>query len=552
MPARRPKVRLPAALAALASLLAAAASVSCSPPSADAQEPSAALGQPREGGTLRMLMEGPTSLDPADADSVYNSLPVGQLFDGLVAIDPGMRIVPALASEWTISRDGRVYTFRLRPNVVFHDGTPLTSDDVVYSFRRCVSPGHGESNIAASYIDVIEGMPDFIAGRSRDLSGVTAVGPLQVRITLERPYSSFLQALALDGLRVVPRRLIERIGDAAFDRAPVGTGPFVFSEWTRDHLMLHANPTYWGGKPHLDGVEIVFLPEGAMDTGVEPFLRGEIDLFEAGSSEALDRLGRDPHARIHRFQELNVSFLGLGVKHPPLDDVRVRRAIAHAIDRDALVAASPSTRRIATGILPPGLQCYAPEPKVLAYDPAESRRLLAEAGHPGGRGLPPIELVTITRTGAAARMTESIIKDLAAVGLAVKVSEVSWSDLNKRIDAHSAPLFKLSWVADINDPDSFLRSTFETGGQANFFAYSDEETDTLLAQGEREMNPMKRARIYRDVERRILEQAPLVPLYHPIDALATQSYVHGLEPGPLGISVLELEKVWFSGRERGH
>jgi len=286
-----------------------------------------------------------------------------------------------------------------------------------------------------------------------------------------------------------------------------------------------------------------------MDSGVEPFLRGEIDLFEAGSSEVLHRLERDPHARIHRFQELNVTFLGLGVKHPPLDDVRVRRAIAHAIDRDAIVQASARTRRAATGILPPGLQCYAPEPKVLDFDPAESRRLLAEAGHPGGQGLPPIELVTISRTGAAARMTESIIRDLAAVGIVIQLRDISWAELNRRVDAHSAPLFKLSWVADLNDPDSFLRSTFETAGQSNFFSYSDPQTDALLAQGEREMNPMTRARIYRDVEKRILDQAPLVPLYHPIDALATQSYVHGLEPGPLGISVLDLQKVWFSNRE---
>lgn len=496
-----------------------------------------------------MVMEAPTSLDPVDADSVYNSLPVGQIFDGLVAIDAGMRIVPALARQWTISRDGRVYTFRLRPNVTFHDGSPLTSEDVVFTFRRCVSPGHAQSNIAASYVDVIEGMPDYMAGRRSDLTGVRAEGPLTVRITLERPYASFLQVLALDGLRIVPQRLIERIGNKRFDRAPVGTGPFVFSAWTPDHLSLKASPSYWGGKAHLDGIEIAFLAEGEMDAGVERFLRGEIDLFEAASSEALQRLGGDPHVRIHRFQELNTSFLGLGVKNPPLDDVRVRRAIAHAINVDAIVKDSPRTRRAATGILPPGLQCYSPEPKVLAYDPDESRRLLEQAGHPRGARLPPIELVTITRTGAAARMTESICKDLAAVGLVTRVRELSWTELNERIDSHSAPLFKLSWVADLNDPDSFLRSPFESDGPSNFFGFSDPETDDLLRAGEREMNPMTRARIYRTIEKRILEQAPLIPLYHPVDTLATRGYVHGLEPGPLGISLLDLEKVWFSGPE---
>jgi ABC-type transport system substrate-binding protein len=367
-----------------------------------------------------------------------------------------------------------------------------------------------------------------------------------VRITLERPYASFLQVLALDGLRIVPHALIERVGEKGFARAPAGTGPFLLSAWASDHLSLRANSRHWGGRPHLDGVDIGFLPEGDMDSAVDRFLNGEIDLFEASSTETLERLEKDHGSRIHRFQELNVTFLGLGVTHPPLDDVRIRRAIAHAIDAGAIVRDSARTRRAATGILPPGLQCYSPEPKVLAYDPDESRRLLAQAGHPGGRGLLPIELVTISRSGAAARLTESICKDLAAVGIVVRVREVSWSGLNERIDSHTAPLFKLSWVADINDPDSFLRSPFESGGSSNFFGYSDAGTDELLRQGEREMNPLTRARIYRTIEKRVLDQSPLVPLYHQVDALATKSYVHGLEPGPLGISVLDLERVWFS------
>lgn len=492
-----------------------------------------------------MLLEAPTSLDPVDADSVYNSLPVGQIFDGLVAVDAGMRVVPALARQWTISRDGRTYVFRLRPGVRFHDGSPLTSDDVVFTFRRCVSKD-AQSNIAAAYVDVIEGMADFAAGRRADLPGVTADGPLVVKITLDRPYASFLQVLALDGLRIVPRRLIERIGDQRFDRVPVGTGPFALSSWTADHLSLKANPSYFNGRPHLDGVEIDFLRNGEMDSGVEPFLRGDIDLLEAGSTETLARLEGDPRTRIHRFQELNITFLGLGVTHPPMDDVRIRRAIAHAIDRAAIVRDSLRTRRAATGILPPGLQCYSPEPKVLAYDPSESRRILAQAGHPDGKGLPPIDLVTTSRTGAAARLTEMIRRSLAAVGIQARIVELSWAELNQRIDSHTAAMFKLSWVADLNDPDSFLRSPFESGGTTNFFGFSDPDTDALLKEGEREMNPVTRAHLYREIEQRIIDQAPIVPLYHPVSALATHSHVHGLEPGPLGISVLDLEKVWFS------
>jgi ABC-type transport system substrate-binding protein len=143
-------------------------------------------------------------------------------------------------------------------------------------------------------------------------------------------------------------------------------------------------------------------------------------------------------------------------------------------------------------------------------------------------------------------MTESIRRDLAAVGIDVRLRELSWAELNERIDSRTAPMFRLSWVADINDPDSFLRAPFQSGGSTNYFGFSDAATDDLLRQGEREMNPVTRARLYRDAEKRIVDLAPVIPLFHPVSALATRSNVRGVEPGPLGISVLDLENVWFA------
>ena len=132
----------------------------------------------------------------------------------------------------------------------------------------------------------------------------------------------------------------------------------------------------------------------------------------------------------------------------------------------------------------------------------------------------------------------------------MRLREVSWAKLNERIDSREAPMFRLSWVADIDDPDSFLRAPFQSGGSTNYFGFADGPTDELLRQGEREMNPVTRAHIYREAEKRIVDLAPMVPLFHPVNALATQSHVRGVEPGPLGISVLDLEKVWFSAPEK--
>jgi ABC-type transport system substrate-binding protein len=231
---------------------------------------------------------------------------------------------------------------------------------------------------------------------------------------------------------------------------------------------------------------------------------------------------------------------------PPLDDVRVRRAIACAIDRKSLAGLAPATRREAQGILPPGLPSYSPTPKALPFDREAARHLLAEAGHPGGRGLAPLRLYTGQRgSSEVAKSLAQLRSDLAAVGITLEVHEVTWHELSGRLEGHTAPSFQLGWVADLPDPDSFLRTLFEPGGSANYFDFLDKETGRSLQRGASETNPLERARIYRDLEKSVLDKAPLVPLYHPIGVIASRRTVHGFKPGPMGIAALNLEHVWI-------
>jgi ABC-type transport system substrate-binding protein len=492
---------------------------------------------------LRLVQERLESLDPVCADSVYESLVVNQIFDGLVALDPGLHIVPALAASWIISPDGREYTFHLRDHVRFQDGRPLSAHDVVYTLRRLLAPAHANARLASPYMAIVAGARDYSAGRSDELPGVEALDAGTVRIRLEHPYLAFLDALALDGLRIVPQHVIERVGEAAFARAPVGTGPFRLESWDEDGLRLAAWAEHFRGRPHLDGVHVSFPRPSEPDAGVGRFLSHELDAIEVGSDH-LDAVAREPGVVVHRYQELSVHFLGLSTAIPPLDDVRVRRAIAHALDRAALAADAPLTRRAATGILPPGLPGYSPAVKTLPYDPAESRRLLREVD-PDEAGLAPIELLAAGATPGSRRMVERVRADLAAVGLRLAVREADWSELGRRIDERTAQAFMLGWIADLGDPDSFLSSLFATGGAVNYFRFEDAETARLLADGARELNPVERARIYREAESRILSLAPVVPLHHSIGALAVQAGVHGLEPGPMGLCGLDLERVWI-------
>ena len=500
---------------------------------------------PLRGGVFRMLVEAPHCLDPVSVDSVYDALPVGQIFDGLVALDAGLNVVPALADTWKISRDGRIYEIHLREGVRFHDGTPLTAADVVFSLRRLLDPEHAPNTIGASYLMVVDGAAAYSAGRSRELPGVVALDPTRVEIRLARPYLSFLYVLAMDDLRIVPEKVLKAMGEKAFRRAPVGTGPFRFASWTDVELRLDANPEYFAGAPYVDQVVIMFPRPDEHDAGNSRFAHGEIEIVEP-TSDTLPTMLADPAIEVHRYQDLSLSFLGMNTGVPPLDDVRVRRAIAHAVDRHALAALAPSKRREAQGILPPGLPSYSPAAKALPFDREAASRLLGEAGYPGGRGLRALRFYTAQPgSSEVVKSIKELHDDLAAIGINLEVHQVSWRELNNRVAGHDAPMFQLGWVADLPDPDSFLRSLFEPGSSANYFDFHDDETGQALERGASETNPLERARIYRDLEKAVLDKAPLVPLFHPIGVIASRRNIRGLKPGPLGIGSLDLEHVWI-------
>ena len=503
---------------------------------------------PARGGVVRILQEVSQTLDPMAASSVYEALSIDQIFDGLVAVGPNLQILPGLADTWTISKDNLEYTFHLRSGVRFHDGSEFDSDDVEFTIRRVLSSKRRPRSIAFSYLSAVAGAMDFAEGRRGDLPGVETPDPRTVRIRLERPYLSFLEVLAMDGMRIVPSDVVERVGDEAFGRSPVGTGPFRLESWNAGGIRLVANLDHFGGLPRLDAVEIVFRGD-EVDVHGERFESGEVDVFDVGGSD-LQKVREDPRIRVFRYHELSLMFFGLMTGAPPLDDVRVRRAIAHAIDREAIVKMSP-LRRTAVGILPPGMPAYSPSVKTLAHDPARARELLREAGYPDGRGLRPVEFVVTSAGPMAEALYDKFRSDLADVGIPVEFERVTWPELSRRVDEHTAPAFTLGWTADLHDPDTFLRTLFLSGDEGNFFELKDDECEALLEAGAREMNPVERARIYREVERRILDLAPIIPLFHTVATLAVRSGIHGIEPGPLGLAGVDFERVWIEGEGGG-
>jgi ABC-type transport system substrate-binding protein len=500
---------------------------------------------PVSGGTLRLIQEIPAGLDPVHSESVYESLPINQIFDTLVSTDTALNVVPALADTWTISRDGLNYEFHLRRDVRFHDGESLDADDVLFTFNRVLREGGTDSLAYPSLLPIL-GAEAVAKGSADRLAGLVKLNDATVRFTLTQANPLFLEQLAMDNLAIVPEHLLAGRDGSEFSRAPIGTGPFAFAAWDDSALLLRRNPAYFRGPAHLDEVRLNFYAEDEDDYGKQRFMRGEIDALEP-TSATIDMLTEYPEVDLHRFQELSLSFLGMNSSRPPLDQVWLRRAIAHAIDRDAMVGASP-LRVHAPGILPPGIAGFTPDVKRLDYSPDEARGILAAAGHPGGKGIPAIKIYDPSSGSEPDAVVRQVLDDLAAIGLRVELAQVTWSELGGHLDAGTHELFLLAWIADMSDPDSFL-SVFGEHSAGDSFRFDDAHAVELLRKAAAEFEPGERGQLYRDAERYILRQAPFVPLYHTRGILATHEGVHGMTPGPFGIGRLELEDAWIERRD---
>jgi ABC-type transport system substrate-binding protein len=521
-------------------LLAAGCSKSEPPQSHEIAE------SPRRGGTFRMAQDSPGSLDPASVDDVYEATIVNQVFDGLLAFDHHLNTVPCIATSWIISPDGNVYTFHLRQDLRFHDGSPLTADDVVFSLQRVFDLPIEESSLAREYLRHIAGTSEYTSGRSRSIRGLVALDSHTVRIELDHPYASFLAVLASELARIVPKAYVERAGDAGLAQHPIGSGPFRLAAWEpNERVVLTAFADYKPATVWLDSVVFELPPQNARDHAVQGFRSGRLSacVVPDGRLAEFERL---PRTAVLTRQELSTTFVGLNPTRPPFGDLRVRQAFALAIDRAAILASGRSARIRPNGILPPGMPGYTPESKLLEHDPARARALLAAAGYPGGQGLPPIVYTTASQTEEADRLNRSIAQQLAAVGFQLTLQKMEWLDFSRHLDQKDLQCFNVTWVADIPDPDSFLNPLCQSDGGANFACYASKEVDALLSTGRNTRSATARVEIYRDAERRVLQDAALVPLFHPLSAVAIQENVRGLHITAMGFGNMSLENVWLA------
>ena len=501
--------------------------------------------------------KGIATLDPAYAKSQTLIWPVHQLFNGLVQMDASLNVEPCIAKNWEISDEGMVYTFHLRDDVYFHDhrlfsggeGRRVTAGDFVYSLERIYDPNTASPGA-------------WIFNQLDKQRGPKAVNDSTLKIYLKQPFPAFLGLLTMKYCSVVPREIVEHYGDE-FGQHPVGTGPFQFKMWREGEKLIFAdNPDYFESDslgrplPYLDAVAITFISDKQSE--FLEFIKGNLDflsgLSPANKNELLTRSGRlNPKykGKIKLFTQpyLNTEYLGFlvdssmeKVRNSPVYNRQVRQAINYGFDRKKMMKylrnniGTPANQ----GFLPRGLPAFSEDSvKGYRYNPDKARDLLKQAGYPAGAGL---ETITLTTTDDYRDLCEFIQHQLGEIGIPIDI-EISTGATFRDMVAHSKLMFfRGSWIADYPDGENYLAlfysENFSPGGP-NYTHFSHAPYDSLYEKALHTMDPVKRQSYYRQMDRMIIQHAPIVPLYYDQVVRFTHSGVKNLGSNPMNLLVLK-------------
>jgi oligopeptide transport system substrate-binding protein len=484
----------------------------------------------------------PQDLDPhlMQANPHFNVLMA--LYEGLTGYDPkDLHPVPGVADRWEVSADGLVYTFHLRAEAQWSNGDPVTAHDFEFSVRRILSPKLGSPY--AHYFDIVRGAEDFHAGRLKDFTqvGVRALDDRTLRIELRQPapYLFFL----LGGFAWMPvhRATVESRGkfDTPYSGwtrpgVLVSNGPFVLNEWRNgDAIVVKKNPRYWDART-VRLQEIHFhLIENA-DTEERAFRSGLLHLTEFVPASKLATYGESAPEQLQVTPFFSTYLYEFNLARPPFNDPRVRRAFSLAIDRAQLAASQPQQRLLpAIGLVPPGTDDYRfAGPHALRFDPAEARRLLAEANYPGGKGFPAVDLHF--DTSARHQLFAEVLQQMwqRHLGVRVNLVNVEGRVFHAERVARKYALTRGGWVGDYLDPHAFL-SVHLTGGGQNVAGYANPEFDRLARAALDQLDRPARHALYRQAEDALLRDMPILPLFHYTSTHLVSPAVRGRYPNLL-------------------
>jgi len=510
--------------------------------------------------------EGITSLDPAFSRNIENIWACNHLYNGLVQMDDKLNVIPSIAKSWNISEDGKTYTFNLRNDVIFHNskvfkdsiGRKVTAYDFEYSFNRILS-----ENVASPGKWIFNNV-DFV--EEHNFKAFEAVNDTTFNIYLTKPFPPFLGILTMQYCSVVPKEAIEYYKND-YRSHPVGTGPFQFKMWSEGQKMVFIkNENYFEqdkdgvALPYIDGVSITFIKDEEVE--FLDFLKGDLDFISGREGDNKEEiftnkgtLKKDFNDKITMLTHpyLNTEYLGILVdeeldivKNSPLKHKLIRQAINYGFDRKQMIAylrkniGTPAT----AGFVPKGLPSFNDEVvKGYDYNPEKARELLFTAGFPNGEGLPPIKLFT---TAQYLDLCEFMQHQLGEIGIPVKVEILPGPTHRELVARSKLNFFRKSWIADYPDAENYLALFYSknfTPHGPNYTHFKSIEFDRLYEMAQSETNDSIRHNYYQQMDKIVIEEAPIIPLYYDEVVRLTGKNIKNLGINPVNLLTLKEVKI---------
>ncbi len=497
------------------------------------------FAEPNNGGTLVYGRGGDSvGFDPILVTDGYSYKVTQQVFDTLVEYKPGTTaVVPSLASSWSVSDDGLIWTFRLRKGVKFHDGTAFNAAAVKFNFDRwrLVDHPYHQANKFIYYGYMFNGTPGVI-------KDVVAIDDYTVQFVLTQKFATFLSNLAMVPFAISSPDAIQKWGDDYFTH-PVGTGPFKFVEWVKsDRITLERNDDYWDGKPYLEKIVFRSIPDnGARFMELQA---GTVDIIDGISPNDVEILEKTKGLKLSPRPAMNVAYFAMNQRFEPFKDPKVRQAINYAIDKQTIIDAFFAGLAVsAKNPMPPSMWGYNDSIPGYEYDPAKAKKLLAEAGYPEGFKMElwamPVPRPYMPQPKLIA---QAIQQFLAEVGIEAEIVSYDWATYLSKVREGEADSYLLGWQGDNGDPDNFLYTLLDKTN-SNGFAYQSEELHEVLIEAQKVFDQDVRTELYQKAQEIIFEDAPWVNLAHYTAPIGLKDKIEGFIPSPTGTE--KLNKVWF-------